>query len=314
MTITLVLIIIILIITIVCMVLKKPTNQTKNQDNHFMQNDKGLIDLNYHQYYDFEKHAQSLNNILDNAREILKEDTFFEYTEKHPIFAYIRTFTMYIQTKNSLNIAKQNGDKIKYISHPSETKESFNYTSAYFNFFDEYIKKYAVLNKKSILLNNHLTINLGIDPIVSQVWKVDRLSDNLRNIGQNVIKKNLYLVDLPKGFIEKPNKFKQDNNHNTAYIYPIGYIQVLVGNHSINAGIMKSEGELKVTNIYDVSSLYKRYSFDGTYLIDHEKDKKTELIFEFGALFEIGRIMLDYPELFPEEIQNTLDIGGKINE
>lgn len=311
MIITLVLIIIILIVTIVCMVFKNPNNQTENQKSHFIENDKGLLDLNYHQYYDFEKNAQSLNNVLDNTREILKEDTFFEYTDKHPIFAYIRTLTMFIQTKNSLNIAKQNGDKMKYISLPSGTKESFNYTSAYFNFFDKYIRRFAIVNKKYLSLNKQLTIDLSKDPIVSRVWNVNRLSDNLRSIGQNVIKKNLYLVELPKGFVEEPNKFKQNNNHYTTYIYPIGYIQVQNGNHSINAGIMKSEGELKVTDIYDISDLYKRYSFDGTYLIDHEKDKKTELIFEFGALFEIGRIMLNYPEVFPEEIQKALDIGGK---
>uniref|UniRef100_UPI00352262FD DUF6710 family protein n=1 Tax=Staphylococcus haemolyticus TaxID=1283 RepID=UPI00352262FD len=79
------------------------------------------------------------------------------------------------------------------------------------------------------------------------------------------------------------------------------------GNHSISAGLNKSEGYIVIDAVIDISYLYDIYEFDGKYLINKQTNEKEEIYFEFGAIFEIGRLILDKKAVFSEAVQNIIN-------
>lgn len=152
-----------------------------------------------------------------------------------------------------------------------------------------------------------MLIRLETVPVISGVWRSDRLINALKIIGKDVKEKNNFLLEISEPYVDKTYDFEEDTlNHFATYLFPLGMVWVQNGNHSINAGILKSEGEINVKEVYDMRFMYDHYSFDGTYLTNSKYDEKIEIQFEFGALFEIGRILLDYPELFPKEIKEEV--------
>lgn len=81
----------------------------------------------------------------------------------------------------------------------------------------------------------------------------------------------------------------------------IGLTYVHNGNHSVNSGIIKADGYLEfdpnATNChaYDLTPLYDELYYDGEffrYRNDHEISEQAA--FEYGCLFEIGRILNEY--------------------
>jgi len=108
--------------------------------------------------------------------------------------------------------------------------------------------------------------------------------------------------------VKKENVFKFDKiNHMAQYFYPLGITYVYNGNHSIFSGMNKGEGNIKVNTLFDVSYLYKYFYFDGTYLNNRKTQEKHKIYFEIGVLFEIGRLLLEHPEVFEDEIQKKIN-------
>ena len=79
---------------------------------------------------------------------------------------------------------------------------------------------------------------------------------------------------------------------------PLGITFVEEGNHSIETGIIKCVGSLSFDkskyncSVFDISPLYQQIYFDGIYyrtIRNNEIVEKTE--FEYGCLFEIGRLL-----------------------
>lgn len=67
------------------------------------------------------------------------------------------------------------------------------------------------------------------------------------------------------------------------------------GNHSIAAGIFNFQGEVIPTIVEDISGLNNYVYCDGTY---YRRKDNNEIIsqvkyFEFGIIFEIGRLMVE---------------------
>ncbi len=91
------------------------------------------------------------------------------------------------------------------------------------------------------------TLSLGSDITFSAPWEPRRIINNLGKIGK----------DRPYG------EFVQDSNHMVFYIYPLMIGTVGGGNHSIMQGILDGKGEIKPTEMYDVSPLLTSVSFDG---------------------------------------------------
>lgn len=278
----------------------------------FSNTGEGLEELNQYRYKFDRENQKELDWVLYHAKCLLDESKVFDYPQNHPIFSYIRTLIMKVQTENDLNVIRQNSDRI-YYDIDSENRSELNYSDIYFRFLDDNIRDYYLWNQTSFELDNTIEIELGRMPILSKVWRADRLVDSLSFIGSDVVRKNNYLVDLPSGYEMERMNFKQDNNHIGAYQYPLGFVYIYNGNHSVNAGIMKGEGKLKIKDVHDLSGMFERYKFDGNYLKEKKGLKGSEIWdnvdkipFELGAVFEIGRILLEYPELFPDEVKEGL--------
>ncbi|MGO4038136.1 DUF6710 family protein [Staphylococcus pseudintermedius] len=238
-----------------------------------------------------------LNNILDKAQYILETNPNRIYEQQHPIFSYIKLFTDLIQSKLATSVM-MNGVGNVHIKNG----KWFNTVSAYMNPIDN-----IFLQGKFSESNLYTGVNLKIyndrDPIVTHVWNSDRLANAIRNIGKGMIDKRYMNID-----IKKEHAFKYDElNHKGEYIYPLGITNIYNGNHSISAGLNKSEGNVIIDEIVDISDLYDRYKFDGKYLINRETGKKDQIYFEFGVIFEIGRLLLEHKHIFNKEIQDIIE-------
>ncbi|NSN32612.1 hypothetical protein HRE38_13920, partial [Enterococcus faecalis] len=97
------------------------------------------------------------------------------------------------------------------------------------------------------------------------------------------------------------------------YYYPIGLAICHGGNHSQYSAKLRGEGVSYVEEIVNIEKLYKYVTFDGnqfTYnfpnydieIYPYSVEPKNEEEFYAGVLFEIGRILLEKPEIFPKDI------------
>ena len=207
-----------------------------------------------------------LEKILKGAKEILCH----KHTSNalHPIFSYIKIFT----------------DKITF-SHVVELLScEKNYTGQdSFNIYDVMISKSKmeeICLKESITYieqSEEITISLSSNPIVVKPWKDDRLIMNITKDGW------------------KDKSWKQDENHALTFCNPIGVCFITNGLHSVFTGKLLGEGSLTITpaETYNLIPFYRKIYFDGVdyrYLAN-EKIVAKASSFEFGCIFEIGRLI-----------------------
>lgn len=258
-------------------------------------NNKGLM-------YFFKKNGtkddikkEQLNNILNGAKDLLKENKSVKYRSLHPVFSYIKIFTDLIQNKSASNILKYGRDNILY-------------KNEYFNIVDAYLEPLLTLQNKvlydkdsyenNVYMPKELLISNARSPIITTIWNSERIIDNIKSIGDGII------IDT---YITRENSFIEDStNHRAIYLYPMGVTYVYNGNHSIFSGMNKGEGHFHVEKIIDMSELYSKYHFDGKYLINKETNEREEIFFEIGVLIEIGRLLINHPEVFPVEVRKHL--------
>ncbi|GAA0338324.1 hypothetical protein GCM10008967_30750 [Bacillus carboniphilus] len=108
-------------------------------------------------------------------------------------------------------------------------------------------------------------------------------------------KQSKLLQTLTKiGFDREWGPWTQDRvNHKVEVWLPMGIAWVHSGNHSIIAGIIRSEGIIKTNNIYDISEIYRYVYCDGLNFYRKEDNSIIAPVqnLEFAAIFEIGRRM-----------------------
>lgn len=102
------------------------------------------------------------------------------------------------------------------------------------------------------------------------------------------------LVKNTKGY--NSSFFYNHNNYKSHLFLPINISIIYYGNHSLLAGILKKEGKIKSSYVFDMSTKYNEIKFDGTY---YREIKTNEILykvknFELGAIFEIGRMLEQY--------------------
>ncbi|MDK7284482.1 DUF6710 family protein [Staphylococcus pettenkoferi] len=257
---------------------------------------KGLMKVNNHLDNDGKHNENTLNQVIEKAKLMLEDNLLMTYTERHPIFNYIKVFTDYIQNQQALMIIKNGRDNISIANG-----KYFNTVDAYYHTFDHILFK-ELYNRAEIYKGDNIKVFNGKDPILMRIWDSNKIVENMKNIGSGIMDKHCYETG-----IERENKFKFiSSNHMAKYIYPLGITMVYNGNHSIFSGLNKSEGYIEVEDIIDVSYLYNDFYFDGTYLHDLRNKKKYKICFEIGALFEIGRLMLEHKELFSKDINSII--------
>lgn len=239
---------------------------------------------------------QAISNVIDIAKDILTENTSHVYTQQHPIFNYLKIFTDDIQNQLAIDLLKNGGD---YISN--QKIERYDIVDAYYHSIDKILFKDLYEKSKSYDIEDLNVLN-GKSPMITKIWNTKRIANNIKGIGRGFMEKIYY-----NNGIEKENAFNYSSiNHMAKYFYPLGVTMVYNGNHSIFSGMNKSEGEIKVKELYDVSYLYDIFYFDGKYLINKETREKHQIYFEIGAIFEIGRLLIDRPEVFDSNIQTIL--------
>ncbi|WP_317956129.1 DUF6710 family protein [Staphylococcus sp. NWU MKU2] len=265
--------------------------------NSDIQNNKTLMKLEAKDKRKSNRTNAQLNTVLEQAIYILKENPRITYEQQHPIFSYIKIFTDLIQSKLTITILKNGRDNIN-----TKRNKWFNTVDAYLKPIDQ-IFLANKFSKATLFTNTNLVVSNARDPIITHIWNANRLSDAIRNIGEGMVDKSFLEIGM-----RKENKFNYDNlNHKGEYIYPLGIINIYNGNHSISAGLNKSEGYIVIDEVIDISYLYDIYEFDGKYLINKQTNEKEEIYFEFGAIFEIGRLILDKKEVFSEAVQNIIN-------
>ncbi len=124
-------------------------------------------------------------------------------------------------------------------------------------------------------------ISLSRDLILPWPWFRSRISSAFAEIG----------------FGKKKGDWEADHNHLVTIVLPFGACFVDGGNHSISAGIVNGEGSVINSSSWDISPLYTHVKFDGHV---YRRTFDNSIIHtpglpnsEFGAIFEIGRLMVE---------------------
>lgn len=123
-----------------------------------------------------------------------------------------------------------------------------------------------------------ITSDLSKSPIIAPIWHPEKLIDSFADIG----------TDVNNPFVQ------EDLNHfGLTYIFPMGVFWAGNGYHSINAGILKGEGQVYAENFLDISDMYLNYSIDGLFFVHKECGKPVKFFkdFRFAILYEVGRIL-----------------------
>lgn len=215
---------------------------------------------------------EKLKEILSIAEEIIIESKNKTYKE-HPINALIKALTEKAQQDILFDLysRKENSKYIRYLFNSIPRVE---------------------VNEKNIqkIENNYNgKIDVARDNIISGPWSKDRFIRSMINIGEGCLW----------------GKWKEDlNNHHVNYYQPLNLYLVTNGNHSIACGILKHEGEI-TNNIryYNLKAYYDYILFDGVNYKEIEgcnetikivQDEDEGILFEIGAIFEIGRLIAKY--------------------
>lgn len=227
----------------------------------------------------YTERKQKYENIMSFAEKVILNDISekgdFPHEKEYYIFYVIKILTDKIVNDNVLNV----------ISSNSGCKEDGRKYQMLINLMVENNNTYAFSLFKDLIAETHkdnkITVNLSTAPIITEVWKSDKLVSLLK----------LGTVEEPWNFI--PDKHMAD-------IYsPIGLTLVTDnGNHSIYIGILKNTGNITIDNnhIYDIENLLNYITFDGTY---YRKQSDNSIIckafnFEFGCILSIGKLILKY--------------------
>ncbi|WP_311809162.1 DUF6710 family protein [Enterococcus dongliensis] len=228
----------------------------------------------------------------------------------HPIFSFIKQFTDLITAEVAINSyttrlqsdintkkileARYSGYFSSLINHIelSSNREDFQFIdmSNYFYYSEDII------------------VNLNNFPIILNPWNSDRIS--------------LYLVDdvNSTGPINKNTRSIIMNN---IFYYPVGIAQCFGGNHPQYSAKLKGGADTYFNSIQDISKLYNFIKFNGKefkYVNPNILDKLSPRSFVpeneqrvyLGILFEIGRLLLKSPSIFPENIKEAITDCKKI--
>ncbi|MFA0813392.1 DUF6710 family protein [Microbulbifer epialgicus] len=121
------------------------------------------------------------------------------------------------------------------------------------------------------------TAKLGRDIVLPTCWHPFSIIHMLGKIGEG----------------RKCGMWSQDPNHSIHYWYPLNIFWVAGGNHSITQGILLAEGEVKASEGYNLSDLYKYVFFNGDSWIDADSGATLGIprYKEIGYVYEVGRFI-----------------------
>lgn len=206
--------------------------------------------------------SERLERLLDFASDCLEN-----VHRKETLFYLVKIYA------DKLNICRND----ELITYPDESSKFWG-SKEKFDVFEDFF----VANGKEVSFEHPFTISLTKNAVISNVRKKKSLYETLDEIG-------------------KPeNPWVVTTDHSYRLFLPFGVTEVYDGNHSANCGKIKGEGILtfpnknNVSEIFDISSLYGRYYFNGVDFCSYaDKKDKVRTSFEIGCIYELGRIIND---------------------
>lgn len=199
-------------------------------------------------------------NLIKNAKRIVEIDPRGLQTY---IYAILRPF----QSEQIIQVCEKN-------DHSGKARiDGDTFFSSNNNFFS-YEEK-----KLSRVANDNAVIDLAKDLVLPTPWHP------------------LSLASCFTSFTNDRNggPWREDNNHSVELWLPwrIGFVNG--GNHSITAGILRSEGSIKPSYVFDLSEKIKQVKTDGINFISVETNKVICPVQNqrVAAVWEIGRMMLE---------------------
>ncbi|MEB6038182.1 DUF6710 family protein [Staphylococcus nepalensis] len=243
--------------------------------NYKTKSDKEKLDNTLH-YIKRALDEEKMDSGRDDKIEFNNGGKYRQYNLEHSIFYIIKVFTDSLQYSNNVKVIR--GD-------------SANALDTFSDFLNEAVKSKG-FESITRCLKEKFTVYNSKSPILTKIWGDEKIIGSIMRIGMNV-------EDIETG---NKRGFEQESNHRSWYVYPMGITWVYNGNHSINAGMVKSEGSFTVDGVLDISETYDRYFFDGSKLINSENGNSRKMDFELGVLYEIGRIMMNHDELFDTKV------------
>jgi hypothetical protein len=132
---------------------------------------------------------------------------------------------------------------------------------------------------------------LGRDTVLPWPWSECRYESALATIGSEK-----EIPGCDDYFQPFQGPWVQDANHVVELWLPWGIGFVSGGNHSIAAGILSGEGEIKPSSVYDMSYLFEEIRYDGRGFVDIRSGKQLgpAKSWRIGAAFEVGRMMVEH--------------------
>ena len=245
-----------------------------------------------------EKQVEFLNTVLERARDLISNEN---NDEIHPVFIFIKQFSDYISIKTAISSFE---NKQTFPKDYMECIFECRYSKNSSDLIERTFLKEIVGSDIEIYRKHHyrhfpkiMKISLSKIPLIVQPWNSDRVSYNISNVATN----------------KNPFDLKKNGTIMNTYYYPIGLAICHGGNHSQYSAKLRGEGVSYVEEIVNIEKLYKYVTFDGnqfTYnfpnydieIYPYSVEPKNEEEFYAGVLFEIGRILLEKPEIFPKDI------------
>lgn len=134
------------------------------------------------------------------------------------------------------------------------------------------------LNGLKKRLDSTKRISMRKDPVLAMPWK-----------------STIKALDMASGIKRGEEKWSQNSNHIAQLWLPVNVAFVKQGHHSVTAGILAGEGELIVSEVYDMKEIYEYVSTDGVNYIRTTDNKVVAPVnvVEFAAVFEIGRLQME---------------------
>lgn len=176
----------------------------------------------------------------------------------------------------------QADEMLKVIDYPDHQRQGRIEFEALF--FSEYVRINDHGDSVDKLLSQdagpYYHLDLGRDLLLPWPWNKQRISNCLAKIGRG----------------KQCGDWRAELNHRVQLLLPVGIGIVYGGNHSLATGIVNGEGMVVNAHSVDLTPLYPHVYFDG---VSYRRTADKRVVqaaanAEMGAIFEIGRLMVEH--------------------
>lgn len=227
---------------------------------------------------------KQLGNIKDFTMRLIGNEFSHDKNNMHSIFSFIKILSDKIVLDGVCSLIK-NYENCYTKEKCTEDASLNTFMSLRYEGKNDYRGLFSISNYQK-RIEKEYKIELSTCPVIVVPWEFTRLANAISKFGTY------------------DNEWEEDKiNHFSILYLPIGITMLWNGTHSGFCGMLKSQGTITAKEVYDITELYSRIYFDGIY---YRQSADDEIIckapsFEFGCVFEIGRLISHSKIRFMEE-------------